>query len=345
MFWIMHRMIKPAGVYAAGILKFIFKCSLVHCCFFYLSMGITGCAEAPQDSFQGYVEGDYVLVSSPIAGQLQTLAVRRGMVIAAGEPLFALEHAYEAAAVAEGEQVLRRAENRLSDLTKGRRPSELAAMQAKLEQAKATYNLAHEEFSRREKLFQQNVVSQQELLRYRTDMERNKELVAQLTAELKTAKLGARQDAIKAARADVEAARNRLEQARWRLGQKSQAVPVAGLVYDTFYVAGEYVPAAYPVVSILPPANIKIRFFVPEEIVGTLSMGQKVSISFDGAKSEYPAAIAYISANAEYTPPVIYSRETRAHLVFMIEARIAPEQAGALHPGQPVDVRLMGPHG
>lgn len=344
----MFHLIKNAGVSASSPLQFLFHRAAVRYCLCslpFLIMMIGGCSEAPQDSFQGYVEGEYVLVSSPIAGQLQTLAVRRGTVVAAGDSLFVLEAAYESAAVAEGEQVLRRAENRLSDLTKGQRPSELAAMEAKMEQARATYNLARDEFSRREKLFQQNVVSQEELHRYQTDKARNKELVAQLTAELKTAKLGARQDAIKAARADVEATRKQLEQARWRLAQKNQAAPAPGLVYDTFYVAGEYVPAAYPVLSILPPGNIKIRFFVPEEIVGTLSIGQKVSISFDGATNNYPATIVYISANAEYTPPIIYSRETRAHLVFMIEARIAPEQAGALHPGQPVDVKLMGPHG
>lgn len=111
-------------------------------------------------------------------------------------------------------------------------------------------------------------------------------------------------------------------------------------------MAGEFVPAGYPVVSILPPGNIKVRFFVPETVVGTLASGQEVSLAYDGAAKNYRGIISYISPQAEYTPPIIYSRETRSKLVFMVEAKIIPaDQAAALHPGQPVDVRLEKPRG
>lgn len=305
----------------------------------------TGCAPDSPGTFQGYVEGEYQLISSPLAGQLQALSVSRGMTVAAGAPLFTLEQQSEAAAVSEAEQVLRRAENTLANLGKGLRPSEIAAVKARLAQADAVAKLAGQELVRREKLFSQNAISREVLDQARKEMATSVAAVDQLTAELRTAGLGARPDEILAARADVKAAGDRLEQARWRGEQKTQKAVSAGYVFDTFYVPGEFVPAGYPVVSILPPGNIKIRFFVPETVVGSLGAGQQVSVSFDGAAKMYRGTISYLSPQAEYTPPIIYSRDTRAKLVFMVEAKIAPDQAVDLHPGQPVDVKLETPHG
>jgi HlyD family secretion protein len=262
------------------------------------------------------------------------------MNVAAGDSLFTLDQTFEQAAVAESEQMLRRTENRLADLTKGMRPSELAEIRARLEQAQASYDLSSTEFGRRTKLFAQKVIPKEQLDRTRTEMEKNRAAVDQLTAILETAQLGARTDEVEAARADVEAARSRLAQARWYLEQKAQATPDAGFVFDTYYVEGEFVPASRPVVSILPPANIRIRFFVPETALGTLSIGQTIYVQVDGTKKRLQAKIRYISPQAEYTPPVIYSRETRSKLVYMIEADFTPSDASSLHPGQPADVFL-----
>lgn len=306
---------------------------------------VAGCTTDLQDSYQGYVEGEYQLISSPLAGQLKILSVSRGATVAAGVSLFTLEHQSEAAVLSEAEQAVQRAENKLADLGKGLRPSEIASVKARLAQAEAAVNLASREFKRREKLFQENTISREELDRARKEMESSQAVAAQLTAEVKTAGLGARADEILAARADVKAAGDRLEQARWRVEQKIQKAPEAGYVFDTFYVAGEFVPAGYPVVSILPPGNIKVRFFVPETVVGSLAAGRQISVAFDGAARNYQGTISYISPQAEYTPPVIYSRDARTKLVFMIEAQIAPDQAVELHPGQPVDVRLEVSHG
>jgi HlyD family secretion protein len=100
------------------------------------------------------------------------------------------------------------------------------------------------------------------------------------------------------------------------------------------------VPAGSPVVSLLPPANIKVRFFVPEPRLGTVKLGQSVSVRCDGCARPVAATVSYVAPQAEYTPPVIYSRESRSKLVFLIEARPAPGDATLLHPGQPVDVLL-----
>lgn len=303
-------------------------------------MLLCSCSEPPRDCFQGYVEGEFVHVSTSLAGQLQRLPVKRGMNVRQGDPLFTLEHAFEAEALAEAEQNLRRAENKLADLSKGLRPSELAAIEARLAQTSSAYNLARLEYNRREKLYGDHTIAKEQLDRARTDMDSNSAAVAQLTAELKTARLGARADAVEAARADVEAARSRQSQARWRLDQKTQTAPQTAYVYDTLYNEGEYIPAGYPVVSLLPPGNIKVRFFVPEQLVGSLSVGRRGTASFDGAAEKYPIRVSHVSPQAEYTPPVIYSRETRSKLVFMIEAEFTTDKAAGLHPGQPVDVFL-----
>jgi HlyD family secretion protein len=107
------------------------------------------------------------------------------------------------------------------------------------------------------------------------------------------------------------------------------------------YREGEWVPAGSPVLRMLPPENVKVRFFVPQTLVGALAIGQNVVLHCDGCTANVPAKITFISPEAEYTPPIIYSNETRSKLVFMIEARPAPDKAVGLHPGQPVEVRLQ----
>jgi HlyD family secretion protein len=117
--------------------------------------------------------------------------------------------------------------------------------------------------------------------------------------------------------------------------------PVAGLVQDTYYVLGEWVNANAPVVSLLPPQNIKVRFFVEERRVGAVKVGQAVTITCDGCPAPVTATVSYISPQAEFTPPVIYSQEQRAKLVFLLEARPAAEDAVRLHPGQPVEIKFQ----
>ena len=112
------------------------------------------------------------------------------------------------------------------------------------------------------------------------------------------------------------------------------------MVYDTLFRQGEWVPAGKPVVVLLPPQNIKVRAFVPETIVGSIHYGDIAEVRIDGVKNPFVGKVSYISPRAEYTPPVIYSRETRVKLVFMVEFIFDSQAAANLHPGQPVDVQL-----
>jgi HlyD family secretion protein len=287
---------------------------------------------------QGYVEGEYVYVASPVAGRLEALLVARGDTVAAGAALFRLDVSGEQPARNEAAARLARAEANLANLGKGKRPSEIDSIEAQLAQARAMLELSKVALERREQLVETRAVSREEVDEARATHDRNQARVAELQAELETAQLGARVDEIEAAEAEVAAARAQLAQAEWRIGELSQAATKAGLVVDTLYRPGEWVTAGAPVISLLPPENLKVRFFVPEPRLGAIAVGDEVAVSCDACGPDLTAVIRYVSPDAEYTPPVIYSREMRAKLVYLVEAE--PRQPTALRPGQPVDVTL-----
>jgi HlyD family secretion protein len=307
-----------------------------------LAVALAACSKPGTQGYQGYVEGEFVHVASAFAGNLEQLDVQRGSEVERGTALYALESENEKAQREEAEERVRNAEAQLADLLKPRRPSEIEAARAQLAQAQAALALSRAELARTEDLVARNFVSRQRLDEARSAYDRDRARVTQLQAEVTTARLAARPDAIAAARASVKAARAAVEQADWRLQQKAVAAPVAGVVTETLYVRGEWVAAGAPVIVLLPPANIKVRFFVPEKIVGALKTGEAVSVSCDGCAGAVAARITYIAPQAEFTPPVIYSKERRDKLVFLVEARPAPQDAMKLHPGQPVDVRVAG---
>lgn len=300
---------------------------------------LASCSPAEPDYFQGYAEGEYVRVAAPIAGDLTLLSVKRGDTVTAGAPLFSLEQQNEAAARREAADRVARAAAQLENLRKGKRPEELAVIRAEAAQAQASLRLSEANLRRQEKLVAAHFISREKLDEARAAYERDRARLTELAAQLETAKLAARQDEIRAAEAELAASKAALAQADWRLAQKSVAAPRTGLVADTLFVLGEWVPAGAPVVSLLPPENIKLRFFVPETWLGRVKIGQPVEARCDGCPTIL-ANVSFVSPEAEFTPPVIYSRETRAKLVYLIEARTNAVDAPRLHPGQPVEVRL-----
>ncbi len=310
---------------------------------FGLLLILAACGRQEKTVLQGYAEGEYVRVAAPLAGSLAHLAVRRGAEVKLGDPLFTLEQDNERAARDEAVQRLRAAEAQLANVRKGRRPTELAAIEAQIRAAQAASALSDTQLRRNEALFASGHVPRENLDEARSGQQRAQAQVTELQAQLQTARLAARSDEIAAAQAAVEAARAALAQAAWRVTQKGVTAPVAGRVDDTLYTPGEWVAAGNPVVSLLPPTNIKLRFFVPEPLLGKVHLGQAVTVACDGCGGALAATINYISSQAEYTPPVIYSRETRSKLVYMIEAQPTPADAIKLHPGQPLDVTLRSP--
>ncbi len=300
---------------------------------------VGGCSNGGSKAWQGYLEGDFVYVSSPLAGRLEKLLVTKGARVEAGAPLFELERAAEVAAQRQAAQQLEAARAQLEDLRKGSRPEEIAALEARLGQARAAAELSRLELARQQTLFGTGAISASDFDHARLTHESNSRAVEEDEAKLGIARLGGRSDALAAAAASVQAAADAEAHARWSVDQKAQAAPAAALVFDTLYREGEFVAAGNPVISLLPPANIKVRFFVPEGALAQLKAGDRVKVGIQGLPSPLEATVSYLSPKSEYTPPVLYNQDNRAKLVYMVEALFPPGVAADLHPGQPVAVR------
>ena len=297
-----------------------------------------GCNRSPHDTSQGYVEGEFVYMASSQAGQLVGLPVQRGQTVKSGALLFSLESQNEADAVQQASRQLEAAQAQLSDLLTGKRPPEVAVNEAQLAQARSDAERLSLQRQRDEAQYRAGGIAQGQRDDSREQALSAEAHVRELQAQLEIAHLPGRREQIRAQQALVEADRAALAQAQWKLDQKQVRAARGGLVFDTMYRSGEWVPAGSPVVRMLPPDNIKVRFFVPEAVLGSLPPGRAVVIHCDGCVASIPAVISYASVQAEYTPTNIYSNDTRQKLVFMIEARPQPSDAVKLHPGQPVQV-------
>jgi HlyD family secretion protein len=146
------------------------------------------------------------------------------------------------------------------------------------------------------------------------------------------------QKAMEDAEAGLRTAQARVNSARTRLTRRRALSPDAGTIQQVYYRPGETVPAGRPVVALLPPRNLKIRFFVSEPDLPRIRNGDTVTVRCDGCEAGLTAKISFIARSAEYTPPVIYSLEERAKLVFMVEAR--PDAPEIFRVGQPVTETL-----
>ena len=141
-----------------------------------------------------------------------------------------------------------------------------------------------------------------------------------------------------AAQAALREAEARVKTSETRLARRSIASPVTGTVQQVYFRPGEVVTASKPIVALLPPGNMKVRFFVPETVLPRISYGDSVTVRCDGCSGDLSAKVSFISKTAEFTPPVIYSLEERSKLVFLVEA--LPVEPANMRVGQPVDVLL-----
>jgi HlyD family secretion protein len=302
---------------------------------------LCGCDRERGAAYQGYVEGEYVHAAAPSAGRLERLFVQRGQAVAPSAVLFQLEAEEEAAARQRADDQLKAAQAQLADLRLGRRPPELAVVGAQLEQARAAEEQAAQQLQRDTAQFEAGGIARARLEDSRAQHAIAVARVRELAGQLQVSRLPAREEQIRGQDAQVAAARAQLRQSAWRLEQKQVAASQASQVVDTLYREGEWVAAGSPVVRLLPAGKLKVRFFVPETLAGGLQPGRKALLHCDGCPADIAATVSFIASEAEYTPPVIYSNETRAKLVFMVEARPAPEAAQRLRPGQPVTVTLQ----
>ncbi len=259
---------------------------------------LAGCEKPQQGRWLGYAEGDTAFVSAPTPGWVTDVAVQRGAWVKKGDPLFTLDDTSQVAARDSAQAAI-------------------AQAQGQMGQAEANLDLTRKQFERQQGLVRAGATSRQLYDEAKSAYEAAQAQVEQITA-------------------NENQARASLANAAYQLSQRQIASLTTGRVQDVYYRTGEFVQASVPVVAILPPENIYVRFFVPEDQFARIHLGQKVKVHCDGCADAITATISFIASREEFTPPVIFSNQSRKQLVFKVEAR-APGGL-KLNPGQPVDV-------
>ena len=295
----------------------------------------------PAKTLSGYVEGEPLYSASPLAGRLVRIDVKRGDAVAAGAALFAVDPSQGEAVKGQAQADVAAAQALAEDARRGQRPAELGVIQANLAAAQASLNDAQKTLSRVTPLTAAGAASRADLDAATAARDTAQAQVRAIEKQLQVAKLGARTDQIAAADQRVRQAQAGLAGANSRLADLAPVAPSAGRIEDTFFQPGEWVPANQPVLSLLPTDRVRLRFFAPQDAVAAYTLGRDVSFSCDGCAAGLTARISYVSPRPEFTPPVIYSREARDRLVFLVEAM--PAKPGGLVPGLPIDVQPLAP--
>ncbi len=301
---------------------------------------LAGCSRAPEGEFSGYVEGDLLFIGPQEAGRVLKLPVAEGSRVAAGAVLAELESDIQAADLAAARAVQGEAQAKLARLkASAQRPEEVAILEASERRLATGLDLARIELDRQKTLVPKGASSQANLDTAQHTYDQAVASLDEVRRQIDVARIAGRDEDIAAAEAVMRSASASLDAAQIRLDRRVLKAPQAGTVQTLYFRPGELVPEGKPVVSLLAPELVKVRFFVPQAQLAKIALGANVAVQCDGCPP-LTAQVTFISDSAEYTPPVIYSREERAKLVYLVEAR--PSDPAAARPGQPVTVRLAG---
>lgn len=262
---------------------------------------LAGCDKPHEGQWLGYAEGDAAFIAAPLAGWLTDVKVKRGDWVKKGDLLFVLDNTNQTA-------------------TRDQAEAQIAQAQSQRTEALASLDLAKRQFDRQKGLLASTATSKQAYDQAKSAYD---SAVAQVAA-------------IDATEAQAKAT---LASAAYQLSQRQVIALTTGRVQEVYFREGEYAPAQTAVVSVLPPENVYVRFFVPEGEFARIRLGQKVKIHCDGCADTIIGTISFVASTHEYTPPVIFSNQSRSQLVFKVEAR-APGGL-KLNPGQPVDVDAL----
>ena len=300
-----------------------------------------GCAP-PAPLAVGYVEGEYVLLAPNDVADVLTVGVRRGERVTAGQVVAELESEDARIAVGQAAAALEQAKAQLADLKLGKRPEEIAVIEATLASAEAQARAAARDLARTTDLVKRGAATPAALDTAQTALELADAAVEQAKANVAVAQLPAREETIRAAENQVRQTEAALETAKWRLSKRSIVAQVAGRIGDVIRNPGDVAGPSAPVLSLLPDGAVKLKLYVGEGQFSGIAVGRKLAVRCDGCPDDLTAAVSYVSPEPEFTPPVIYSLERRQKLVYLIEAR--PEASSeVLQPGQLVDVVLRDP--
>ena len=304
-------------------------------CLFFL----TACStQDSANTYVGYIEADWVYIAAPKPGWVLKKHVNEGDQVTVGQVLFELDSDQQQAQLARAASQAKQASAQAKDIESGARPSEIALLMAQLRQVQANLAATQSEHDRVIPLLKSGAESAL----------RGDQVIARLAAAraavgtaqqaVEVANLAGREQTRAAATASSEAAAASVDEAQWWLQQRQVRALVGGRVEEIFHWPGEYVNSNAPLLALLPDDGLKVRFYVPQARLPELQKGHTISVTADGLDMPINARVFHIASSVEFTPPVIYSIESRQKLVFMVEARL-PKGAN-LAAGLPVDVQL-----
>lgn len=304
-----------------------------------LCLLLAGCGNGNESEyFSGYLEGDYRYLAPSTSGRIVKINVKEGQHVKAGELLFELENTAQTANLSAANENLNALKAELADLNLGKREQELETIRAQIAEAKSGLWAAEQNYKRAVTLKKQSSISQKEFDAAKAEFDRQNALVKQLVASLEVANLPARINQIKSLEAKIKAAEANMQSCEYELNKTRLAANESGLIERVFYKEGEWASSTRPVLSLLPPNELKVRFFVPASVLPMLKEGQKVKLSCQNCP-KFSATISQVATQPEYTPPVIYTQNQQNTLTYRIEA-VPDEPSEFLHPSQPVEVRL-----
>ena len=306
-----------------------------------LALLLAGCGQPAEKPFTGYMEAQLLLVGAERAGRISRLAVEEGGTVEAGQSLFEIDDSESRAQADQAGAQVAQADAQLADtLAPIQRPADLAVLRQTVRQAEAAAALSRRDFERADALAGRGFVSRARLDAARAARDRDVAALAEARERIAQGEQAARTGQIEAAEAGLAQARAAQRGANIGLSRFRVAAPAAGSVQQVYFRAGEVVTVGQPVVALLPPERLRVRFFVPEPRLAEAKPGRTVLVSCDSCPQGLTARIAFVSRDAEFTPPVILSRGDRERLVYMIEA-VPLGATGSLVAGQPIDVRFQ----
>ena len=282
-------------------------------------------------TLSGYIEGEDLYLASPVAGSATSILAVKGTRVTAGQQLFTIDPSTLAAQQQQREANVAAAQTQIASAQANARQADADVVAARADADRARQDLA--------RLL--SVKHDDTAAVAGKDIDAARAAVREATAKVSAAQKNAdaRRAQIEAARAQTMEAKGGQREAQIRINQLSPAAPADARVEDVYFQQGEWVNANQAVVSLLPDNKVKVRFYVPEQQVAAYAPGRTIHFSCDGCTSGLSAVIRYVSPRPEFTPPIIYSRDSRDRLVFMVEAY--PARPANLLPGLPVDVEPL----
>jgi HlyD family secretion protein len=309
--------------------------------FFCTLTFLAGCKDSGPLALAGYTYGEFTYLSFPFTEEVEALFVTKGETVSKGQKLMQLVNFTAENALRIAEENVLAEQALLHNLETGERQAALNMIHAQLERAKSAASLAKRQLERQQRLYKEEMVSVAEWEKAKEDYVQKNAQVKELLHQLEVKELPARQAEINNQKSRVESATLQRDKARWDLQQRTLFAPQDALVYDILYQPGERPAADRPVISLLSPDRIKIRFYVPEKRLGEVHTGTRIKVYCDGCSRPLSARINYISPQAEFSPPVIYSTKRREKLLFMAEAVPVKEDLPFIKTGQPVDIEVV----